>query len=152
MDAECTDGKLGRGKKNQSLHKSVRPLARSVTLNFPLFNELETEFEDTEGARRLEIKAVIPCFQIACLLKKYRIKRSLISSKGMCGWPLCIQNGRMACQTPTCDRHQSVFHFSLLFYITVLKVIEKKTLFPKGPLRLKWWPEPTPNNALQDTV
>lgn len=135
MDAECTGGKLG-GEKNQSLHKSVRaqqPLPRSGTLNFPVFNELETEFEDTEGARLLEIKAVFPCFQIVCLLRKYRIKRSLISSKGMCGWPLCIQNGRMACQTPTCDRHQSVFHFSHLFYITVLKVIEKKTSVSKRP-------------------
>lgn len=123
-------------KKNQSLHKSVRarqPLPRSVTLNFPLFNELETEFEDTGGARLLEMDAVLPCFQIACLPKKYRIKRSLISSKGMRGWPLCIQNGRMACQTPTCDRHQSVFHFSLLFYITVLKVIGKKNSVSKRP-------------------
>lgn len=42
----------------------------SVTLNFPVFNESETEFEDTEGERLLGIKAVFPCFQIVCLLKK----------------------------------------------------------------------------------
>lgn len=62
----------GEKKKSKFAQVGQSPATspRSVTLNFPVFNESETEFEDTEGARLLEIKAVSPCFQIVCLLKK----------------------------------------------------------------------------------
>lgn len=73
----------------------------------------------------------------------------------MYDWPLYIQKNRMVCQ----PRHVITIKLfsapSPSFYITVLKVIEKKkntSFCLKGPLILKRWPEPTPNNALLDTV